>query len=91
MGQVRRHVWYTGNVQGVGFRYTTRRLARLREVTGFVRNLPDGRVEVVAEGPAEEVAAFLEAVASAMSGFIRESQVVEEPATGAFDGFVVAF
>jgi len=91
MSQVRRHAWYSGSVQGVGFRYTTRRLAQSRQVTGFVRNLSDGRVEVVAEGPAAEVEEFLEAVASAMSRHIRDSRVSEEPAAGEFDRFGVAF
>src|SRR5207249_8898651 len=51
----RAHVFYAGRVQGVGFRYTAREVACGYEVTGFVRNLPDGRVEMVAEGEEEEV------------------------------------
>src|SRR5688572_25939207 len=52
-------VLYSGRVQGVGFRYTTRSIARKYQVSGFVRNLPDGRVELVAEGAAHELEAFL--------------------------------
>ena len=55
MDTTRRHAWFRGTVQGVGFRFTTRRLADRRRVGGFVRNLPDGRVEVVVEGPEAEV------------------------------------
>jgi len=88
---VRRHVWYTGTVQGVGFRFTTRRLARGRDVTGFVKNLPDGRVEVVAEGPAGEVDGFLRDVRKALGRYIRDVQVAEEAPSGTFDGFGVAF
>jgi len=91
MSDVRRHVWYCGEVQGVGFRYTARRLAERRQVTGFVKNLPDGQVELVAEGPAGEVEGLLEDVASALSGCIRDARVAEEAPTGAFDGFGVAF
>ena len=47
----RRHCYFSGRVQGVGFRYTSRNIAINYDVTGFVRNLPDGRVELVAEGP----------------------------------------
>ena len=91
MADARRHAYYSGSVQGVGFRYTTRRLAQGHDVSGFVRNLPDGRVEVVAEGPAAEVEAFLAALAQAMGGYIGASQVAEEPPTAEFDGFGVAF
>ena len=60
---VRRAAYYTGRVQGVGFRYTTQRIAADYPVDGFVKNLPDGRVELVAEGPPAQVQAFLAAVA----------------------------
>jgi acylphosphatase len=46
----RRTVFYSGLVQGVGFRYTTQRIAQQHAFAGFVRNLPDGRVQLVAEG-----------------------------------------
>ena len=50
----RARVYYSGRVQGIGFRYTAREVACGYEVTGFVRNLPDGRVEMAAEGDEEE-------------------------------------
>ena len=55
-------VFYEGNVQGVGFRYTVRQLAKGFDLTGFVRNLPDGRVELQVTGQEDEVSAFLEAI-----------------------------
>ena len=58
-----RHVFYEGRVQGVGFRWTTKNLARGYDVTGSVRNLPDGRVELLVSGELDEVEAFLEAIA----------------------------
>src|SRR5882757_5443424 len=58
----RHTIHYTGHVQGVGFRYTTHSIARNHEVTGYVRNLPDGRVELVAEGDRQDTDAFLEAI-----------------------------
>ena len=58
-----RRVFYEGRVQGVGCRWTTKNLARGYDVTGSVRNLPDGRVELLASGEVDEVEAFLEAIA----------------------------
>lgn len=55
-------VFYEGNVQGVGFRYTVRQIAKGFDLTGSVRNLRDGRVELQATGEEEEVKAFLEAI-----------------------------
>ena len=58
----RRLYHFTGRVQGVGFRYTTRNIAIRHNVAGYVRNLPDGRVELVMEGPATEIQHVVEAV-----------------------------
>ncbi|MFZ1218340.1 MAG: acylphosphatase, partial [Chthoniobacterales bacterium] len=55
-------VFYEGNVQGVGFRYSVRQIAKGFDVTGSVRNLTDGRVELLATGEKDEVRAFLEAI-----------------------------
>ena len=71
--QVHRQVFYTGRVQGVGFRYSVKQIASGYEVTGWVRNLPDGRVELVARGHAEEVDAFVDAIAGSHLGtYIKE-------------------
>lgn len=83
----RRTVYYTGRVQGVGFRYTTRSIAGRFDVGGFVRNLPDGRVELVAEGEPHELAVFLDEVRERMGVQIRDEKVDTQPATGEFAGF----
>jgi acylphosphatase len=83
-------VFYSGRVQGVGFRVTARSLACGYDVTGIVRNLPDGRVELVAEGVRSELEAFLAGIdESELSGFIFKKQVGWEPAQGRFRGFVI--
>jgi acylphosphatase len=83
-------IWYAGRVQGVGFRVTTCRVATGYEVTGTVRNLPDGRVELVAEGERAELEAFRAAIPEAgLQGFIRDEQVAWGPASGGFRGFVI--
>jgi len=87
----RREVYYSGVVQGVGFRYTTARIAGRFPVVGFVRNLPDGRVHVVVEGPPHEADAFLSAVRSRMERYIEDVQETAEPATGQFKTFEIRF
>jgi acylphosphatase len=77
-----KHVFYEGRVQGVGFRYTVKQLARGYEVTGWVRNLDDGRVELLAGGESDEVRAFLDDITeSELAGLIKNVQ--EESLPGA--------
>ena len=66
-----RDVWYVGHVQGVGFRAQVLGLARGYDVTGYVQNLPDGRVYLHAEGTESEVEAFTDQVAKSLDGHIR--------------------
>jgi acylphosphatase len=83
-------VLYSGHVQGVGFRYTARRIAQRYAVTGFVRNLSDGRVELMAEGTAEEIDQLLTAIAEKMADQIRQTDVQKGPPTGRFNSFEIA-
>ena len=81
--QTHRQVFYSGRVQGVGFRYSVKQIAAGYEVTGWVRNLPDGRVELVASGEQAEVEAFIEAIGgSHLASHIKEAAVsaAEPPA-----------
>jgi len=88
----RAQVTYSGRVQGVGFRYSARAVACGYEVAGFVRNLPDGRVELVAEGDETEVQAFLDGIdASHLGSYIRGRDVNWRAATGEFKGFEIRF
>jgi acylphosphatase len=88
---VRREIYYSGNVQGVGFRYTTCHLASRYDVTGFVRNLPDRRVQVVVEGALSEIRALLGDIASTMAGYIRKTEISDLDATGEFDRFGIRY
>jgi len=84
-------ILYSGQVQGVGYRYTAMRVAAGFEVTGTVRNLPDARVELVAEGRAEELNAFRQAIRDAGLGhFIRDEQVNWSEAQGGLRGFEIS-
>jgi acylphosphatase len=81
----RRRCFFSGRVQGVGFRYTVKNIAMRHNVSGFVRNLPDGRVEVVIEGPPGEMDQVLEALRYRMIDFIHNVDTLTLPATGEFE------
>lgn len=82
-------VHYTGHVQGVGFRYTTLQVAKEYEVSGYVKNLVDGRVLLEAEGRAAEVEAFVAAVAERLHGYVRKAEMVKQTRASQFEGFVI--
>ena len=83
-------VFYSGRVQGVGFRYTVKTVAVGFEITGSVRNLPDGRVELVAEGDDAELEAFRAAIRGTMLAvFIRDESIVWADAQNEFRGFEI--
>jgi acylphosphatase len=83
----RRVVYFRGHVQGVGFRYTTIRIAAGFDVTGYVQNLADGRVRVVAEGASAEIERFLAEIRAQLAAYVRDTQSEITPATGEFDDF----
>jgi len=84
-------VYYTGRVQGVGFRWTTREIATGFEVAGHVRNLDDGRVELIAEGEEAELKEFLRAIrASQLGDYIRSAAENWVATSGNCKGFVIA-
>lgn len=83
----RRVYYFSGRVQGVGFRYTARHIAMQHDVGGYVRNMPDGRVELVMEGPEIEMDAVAEAVNQKMKDYIKKADFNVYPATGEFEQF----
>ncbi len=78
--RIRVRVAYRGRVQGVGFRFTTLEISRNFDVSGYVRNMPDGSVELEAEGAPATVDAFLESVADRLASSIREQDRQTLPA-----------
>ncbi|MDA1048977.1 MAG: acylphosphatase [Planctomycetota bacterium] len=87
--QQRREVYYSGHVQGVGFRYTTQQIARGFDVTGFVQNLSDGRVQLVVESETAEMKRFLNEIADRLGEYINDVKVTELAPSGEFTGFSI--
>jgi len=88
----RMKVLFTGRVQGVGFRYSVCRIAQDFNVTGYVRNLWDGDVELVAEGTEEELNSFLYSIRnSKLDRYIIQDQISWNKPTGEFDQFGISF
>lgn len=87
-GSVR--VLYSGRVQGVGFRYRTRQIARDFAIHGYVKNLRDGRVELRAEGEEAEIKRFLETIRDSMAENISSVESTREESSG-LSGFEVLF
>ena len=87
----RLHAYYSGSVQGVGFRYSAERTAELFKITGWVKNLRDGRVELVCEGKDASLKEFLQKIEAMFSSYIRDREVGWEDATGEFDYFDIRF
>jgi acylphosphatase len=88
---IRKTVLYSGHVQGVGFRYAVNRAAGGFSVTGFVRNLPDGRVELVAEGQADQVDSLIAEVDRELGPFIHDAKISTTPTPGHYDSFDIAY
>jgi acylphosphatase len=82
-------VYFTGRVQGVGFRYSTLQVAKEFEVAGFVRNLDDGRVYMEAEGTRQVLAAFVDSVGERMHGFVKNIEHVYSSRLPQFSGFEI--
>ena len=89
---VAKKITFSGRVQGVGFRYTSRELATGYDLVGSVKNLPNGSVELVIMGEGEEIDAYHSEITdeSAVSHFIRETNTEEIPLLENAKGFVIS-
>ena len=85
-------VIFSGRVQGVGFRYTTRDIARQFEMTGYVKNLSDGSVELVSEGDEAELQSFVQAIHdSSMRRNIHDTRLAWSDVLSEFDSFGISY
>ena len=85
------HVYYTGHVQGVGFRFTVQEIADDLGIYGWVKNLPDGRVEVMAEGNESSLNGFLDRIKQSFSNYIHNADIDWQKKATGFSGFEIKF
>ena len=87
---IRRTVTFSGTVQGVGFRFTARSAAKqFPELTGYVKNLASGQVELVVEGEASDIDQLLADIDRRMAGYIKKRTHFDSPPTGQFNDFTI--
>ena len=87
---IRVHIFISGRVQGVSFRYFAEEAANRLGITGWVKNLDDGRVEIVAEGPGDKIDDLIKLIKKGPSNaVVSRVQVGSEKPTGEFNSFEV--
>ena len=85
------HIFYAGRVQGVGFRFTVQRMAKKNGLKGWVKNLSDGRVEVLVEGAKHDIEILCDDLDEHFKGYIRSKEIDFSAALNAFDDFRIAY
>ena len=91
MSQIAKHIVFIGRVQGVGFRFTAFHSANIYKLTGFVRNCPDGTVEMLAQGPADNITACIRDIEESFPGYTRETKIDEIPIDPQYMDFKITF
>ncbi len=85
----RNEIYFSGTVQGVGFRFNSKQVSRGYNVTGTVENLADGRVKMVCEGDLAEIQAFIAAVCQTTQGRVTQTEILDKPFQGEFETFEI--
>ncbi len=88
---IAKRIIFIGRVQGVGFRFTARRAASRRQLTGFVRNVPDGTVEMLAQGRPEDVDDCIQDIKEYFAGYLTETRIEEIPPDPRYIDFKITF
>jgi len=91
MSQTAKHIFFTGRVQGVGFRFTALRIANRCKLTGLVRNAPNGIVEMIAQGTAEDIDNCIRQIQDSFEGYLTETKIEEIPFDPKYDDFKITF
>ncbi|MHC4489049.1 MAG: acylphosphatase [Planctomycetota bacterium] len=88
---VAKHIIFTGRVQGVGFRFTAYSIAHRYQLTGLVRNLPDGTVEMFAQGRPEDIDDCIRDIKESFVGYMRDARTEETPPDPQYTDFKITF
>jgi len=88
---IAKHIIFTGRVQGVGFRFTARRASGRRQLTGYVRNLPNGTVEMLAQGRSEDIDDCIQDLKEYFAGYLKETRIEEIPPDPRYIDFQITF
>jgi len=91
MQQAARHIIFSGRVQGVGFRFTVHRLANRYGLNGQVRNVPDGTVEMIAQGPIADIDNCISGIRGTFDNYVRDIKITEIPFEPKFTDFRITF
>ena len=91
MSQAAKHILFKGRVQGVGFRFTALRVANRYELTGLVRNLPDGSVEMIAQGLADDITGCVKDIEESFPAHVSETETKEIPVDPRYSDFKITF
>lgn len=86
-----KHVIFKGRVQGVGFRWTAHRIALGYDLTGYVRNLPDGTVEMLVQGDVKEIQGCLDEIDDSFGGYIRDTRISQVDPDTTYTEFRITF
>lgn len=89
MADIARQITYTGRVQGVGFRFTAQRIAMRYELTGYVKNLPTGQVEMLIQGHPEDIEDCIRDLSETFS--VRDTKIEQAPLNARYTSFEIAF
>ncbi|MHC4462228.1 MAG: acylphosphatase [Planctomycetota bacterium] len=88
---IAKHIIFIGRVQGVGFRFTAFRIANRSQLTGFVRNSPDGSVEMLAQGSSDDIDNCIRDIEESFTDYIRETKIEEIPTNPQYTDFKITF
>jgi len=91
MNETARHIIFTGQVQGVGFRFTAIRIAQRYKLTGWVRNVYDGTVEMLAQGDSDDIAHCIRDIEDSFGGYLRQTKIEEIPPDHQYKDFKITF
>jgi acylphosphatase len=89
MANIAKHIFFCGRVQGVGFRFTAREVARRYELTGFVRNTTDGKVEILLQGQEQDIDNCIDDLQQTFS--VRDVQIEPAEFDSSYENFDITF